>query len=304
MADTAANQGEQHDAALVIELATRLLSRFDPRDADGSTMQLLPGEVPAEVRETLPFPDSIRIVGSMVSPRAVTVILDAPLSKEQLQAFYDERLLGSGWNKPEPFDPFPRGGFSHSMMSMPWLQMQYYCRGPKEPYIILQTFEKASAPTDVRLSYVSDSRNSPCSARQRSRMQPFAQESIVIPALSPPPKSLQTPRGSQGSVQDYFAESIAYLKSNLDMEAIHAHYQTQLEKFGWQESESGGDETRAWTKYTFRDKEGQDWWGLLLATAFPTQWGEYLLYVLARFAEAEAQFDDFLTRSGMVGWSF
>src|SRR5437762_3883930 len=103
MEDRAANQGEQHDTALVIELATRLLSRFDPRDADGSKMHLLPGEVPTEAREALPFPDSIRIVGSMVSPRAVMVIFDAPLSKEQLQAFYDEHLLGSGWNKPEPF---------------------------------------------------------------------------------------------------------------------------------------------------------------------------------------------------------
>jgi hypothetical protein len=261
-------------------------------------LDLLPGVIPAALREVIPFPNDIRVVGSHISQRGTTVVFDSALSKERILSFYEDRLLPSGWTKPEPFDFFQRGGFSHSMADVAWLQMQYFCRGSKEPYIVVHALDQPDKPTEVRLSYVTDQRGSPCDSKQRNRMSMFVEEDPIIPRLTPPQKSLQTPKGGQVSSQDYFVESIAYLKSKSGLEALHGHYAAQLQAGGWQQSDSGGDHARAWSTFTFGDKDGQNWWGLLLISAFPTRWGEYLLYVLARHEEAEADFDNYMSRLG------
>ena len=189
-------------------------------------------------------------------------------------------------------------------MSGAWADFKYYCRGPREPYLVVQAFDKQDRPTDVRLSYVIDARNSPCDPNNKRRMSRFfSEEDFVIPNLTPPSEGLQTPKGGQAIPQGYFAESIAYLKSGIGITAIRTHYSGQLEKHGWQQIELGGDDTRAWSKFSFEDRDEVKWWGLLLITAFPTRWNEYLLYVLARYAEAESQFDDFISRGGISGGS-
>ena len=113
MDNTNSNKADQNDSDLLLELATRLLSRYEPPDGQSGRYQLLPGQIPQELREVVPFPEGIRIVGSEVtgaglrSRSAITVIFDTEVSKENLLAYYDEHLLNAGCDQARTSRPVP-----------------------------------------------------------------------------------------------------------------------------------------------------------------------------------------------------
>jgi hypothetical protein len=92
-------------------------------------------------------------------------------------------------------------------------------------------------------------------------------------------------RGLQGSTDH--SETSAYLKSNLDLTSVAAHYGEQLKGAGWQEQESGVDGPMAWRTYAFQDEDGEDWSALFYALALPKKEGLYYLFVQANIAGLE-----------------
>ena len=87
-----------NEAEATHELALRLLAPREMRDPTWTPVRLLVGELPAELANDLPLPDSCRVLGSLVRGQtSVDVELDTDVSPDEVLRFYDERLTAAGW---------------------------------------------------------------------------------------------------------------------------------------------------------------------------------------------------------------
>jgi len=82
--------------------------------------------------------------------------------------------------------------------------------------------------------------------------------------------------------------SNATLRTDLDPAALGAHYAAQLRDAGWTVRGEGHEGLVAWSAWTFRDGDGEEWCGLLFALRRPEAGGEYVLYLRADASAGDA----------------
>lgn len=246
-------------------------------DRSASGVQILEGRLPPQLPVELPLPDQTQVLGSVVEPKEdFQILLDVGQSPEQVIAFYRERLLAAGWRKPEP-GPLPSRfssprGFVQTRpedrleveLATPTVPIEdgdttrvrradVFCKGSFGP-LFISARPMPKAPTDVRLNLYLSSFNSYCSQlNERSE--------VPLPPLTPPSNTKVEIRGGGGNPNNW--ESEAMLETELDVQALAAHYTAQLQRFGWTRRDSGHSELVAWSNWLVKDKKGQSWQGIL-----------------------------------------
>lgn len=244
--------------------------------------QLIPKQLPHQLPVKLPLPDRAEIVGSIVkSSDSFEIILDVVHSPQKIQAFYEQKLLQSGWQKQKHLDLLTQQvGF---LSSNPTLQD---IQGAQD-----STFCSLShkAKLDIQVSYifVSDTKVSP-QLRLKLEVSPPNSSSqfqcpvndsnpLKLPPLSPPSSvgiNASFTGGSQPS-----AYSSALLYTERDPQLVNADYAAQIEKFGWQRGDTKHKDMGIWTTWTFKDHLGQPKQGLLSVTKLAGVSNQYAAYI-------------------------
>jgi hypothetical protein len=237
----------------------RLLNSF------GAGCQLFVGQLPKQLPVDLPLPDGAKVVASVVrQPDNFQILLDAPQSPEQVQAFYQERLSAAGWQSwKEP--SFERRGFTPSKANLSNASSLIFCNksGGAGASLSIVARTGQESPTDVRLNLNTDSRNSICDPRV-SRLEAEAFESdekIPFPNLPAPLNTQVSPTRGGGSDRSWY--STATLVSKLDIQSLLAHYENQFKQAGWTKLDGKQNESMSWSNWTMKDTEGKFWQGVL-----------------------------------------
>ncbi len=265
---------DDRDAALA--LALRLMGHGFSFPDDAPT-RLLVARLPDPLPVPVPLPDGARIVGSQILGAVATIVLDVDLSEDAALAFYRERLEADGWTLPEQQPGMHGGGFAPSWRTPPLL----YCRSARGPSLSVQATAVEGGPTDVRLNLNTDPRQSPCAPQPR---HPGMRD--PLPTLTPPAGARQMPQGGGGGSDGYYSN--ATLRTDLDPAVIGAHYAAQLRDAGWTAQGEGHAGPVAWSAWTFRDGDGEEWRGLLFALRRPETAGEYVVYLRADASAGDA----------------
>lgn len=249
--------------------ATELESRYRelalraatwPGDPRSNNPQLYFEKLPPELPADFPLPPDTRLLGSLArSAQDITLYLDTTRPTEQLTEFYTTRLTAAGWQKMDPSSiPGYNAGFMPGNRRM--MNHTLFCQGSKGPSLNLQTNPESG---DVRLIFNLDTTNNPCDQTRHQRMMAGSMES-PMPNLMPPPGNTQNfdGGGSGGNYNSWY--STATLDTDLELATLAAHYNSQLEKVGWQLSGQGVNGPVGWSQWTLKDKDGEDWQGQLL----------------------------------------
>ncbi len=264
------------DQGATLALTLRLMGRGFSFSRDDAPMRLLVGRLPDPSPVPIPLPDGARVVGSQILGSVATIVLDVDLSEDAALTFYRERLEAEGWTPPEQ-QPEMHGGFA-STWHEPTL---VYCRSTRGPSLSVQATAIAGGPTDVRLSLITDPRQSPCAPQP-----PHGGMRDPLPTLAPPTGARQMPQGGGGGSGGYYSN--ATVRTDLDPAALGAHYAAQLRDAGWMAQGEGHEGPVAWSAWTFRDGDGEEWRGLLFALRRPEADGEYVVYLRADASAGDA----------------
>jgi hypothetical protein len=287
-AQQAAGQSFSQDAMqLRGELAERLLSQSLPAPPGpappgvGSTLQLLPGQLPSDLALDLPLPEGARLLGSAVRgigpiPPSTEVVLDVPGSAAEVLTFYERAFQAQRWTASPVGAPLSRGGFQTVLSST-------YCRGPNGPSLTLTILSQPSGLNDVRLRLQPPPGN-PCSAPATPAARPptSPQGADLLPKLVPPAGvALQftAPVGPSARSSEAIAETD---RSAAELEALFGQ---QLQASGWTRLAGQADRPLAWS--TWRLPGEGDWQGLLIVLEWPAQ-SRQALYVRVESPTAQA----------------
>lgn len=256
--------------ALLHELTTRLLTQHNKRG------QLLVGQFPSGLPVELPLPMDSVLVGSLAEAQPeptvlpetsldtleqwhkdygvwqeVTVLLDVPVSPVEVVAFYRQRLVE--W--PEtPAEEIVHGFVAQAVDSADsntLVQALFYWR-EDGPMLGVKAIPYEDGPTEVCLEMHADVFWQPRHRRTARRVL------VRIPTLLAPPHSVQRlSSGSHGSSPR--ATHAVILETPLDLIAVNAHYQRQLEEVGWQRTSDERDGLLAWSNWRV-PADGNTYW--------------------------------------------
>ena len=234
-------------------LARRLLSAPYP-GGPAEEVQILVGELPADLPIEVPLPEGARTIGSLVrGDRSVQIVLDVDQAADAVVAFYREQLETAGWYELDwPMRP---GGFGFGAEAA----MATFCYSRRGPSLMVTAFEAEGALTDVRLNLQTDPRHLPCTMLGWPHGPPMS----LIPNLRAPTRAtMHGGGGSSGSGNSW--HSTVILETDLDAEALAAHYNEQLQTAGWKLADRGSAGPAAWSTWSFTDDQGDTWAGTLL----------------------------------------
>ena len=105
----------------------------------------------------------------------------------------------------------------------------------------------------------------------------------VLPPLAAPPGSRQM-QGGGGTTGPDMGESHATIETDLDVPAIGAHYQAQLERAGWTGRGNGTSGPIAWSAWDFKDEAGEPWTAVFTAVQRPDVPRRFHLWLRADYA--------------------
>jgi hypothetical protein len=208
------------------------------------------GSTPDALPYDLPTPDGTRVIGSITGSWVdYVLIFNSSLSPEAVQEFYAQALIDKGWQET----PASQGGGFTSSNDV----YTGYCYGEKEASLSVET-SRLPEGTSLRLNLDTSPDSYMCNA------VPEAGPELInlIPPLRAP-KGM-TVQGSGAGSSDRDANISASLRGKLSAAEIADVYNEQLVAAGWEMQGSGDGEGAAWSRWTFKDKEGTDWIGALM----------------------------------------
>jgi len=223
-------------------------------------MRIMIGLIPEDLPFELPIPESSRVIGSIGrgDPTEIEIILDIPLNPEEVINFYHEALIEEGWEVP------PEQAYNAGFVSAPW-PSQTLCYNDDEVVLHMSAVEIPDEPTDVRIHIQSPSQYSECNP---GYMRGMDESYGLIPTLKSPPGTLFLSRGSGGGQDE--ASFTATLITDLATEDLANHYGVQLSEASWTPGERGTSEQVSWSSWTIKDKDDDEWGGVLIILESPT----------------------------------
>ncbi len=250
------------------ELAARLLNSQRGRRWDQDAIpqvQLLPGQIAADLPLTLPTAADTHIIGSLLhtaedETTAWTVVLDVSGSPDSLLPVWEGALGKQGWRPLDRHAQFGRSdsGFAAALAAMPHpepppeIQAQIARRQATAPTqrlfcaitgtgsLNLTLTPQAGGPTLVRVE-VDREGMGPC------WMQDQLRESIAarLPRLRPPVGVMLLPGGGGGSDDRWSSEASAM--TDQPVAALEAHFAAQLAAAGWTRQAGHAADLLAWS---------------------------------------------------------
>jgi hypothetical protein len=238
------------------DLALRLLDpAFSPR-TPAEEPQLFVGKLPPDPPVTIPIPEDSRLVGSYVDHRKdVTVLLDVPMAREAVFAYYHERLTSMDWVRIEDRPSIGGIGPSPKRPSRP-SDGGTYCRSAHGPALLVFGVASSDHRTELRLDLKTDPLHTPCA---RPGHPPGSDP--TTPILLPPPDTEFVPRSAGGGQQA--ASFWGHLITDLDVRIVVSHYAQQLEQAGWMLHAQEEQGPYAWSTWIYRADDMPDRYGIL-----------------------------------------
>ncbi len=291
-----ANGGEQSprtDDAALRELALALIAPRNVGAAPEDGRQLLPGQLPPDFASDFPLPPGARVVGSLVAPSPV-VVLDTEQAGEDVVVFYQQQLTAAGWSIQDPMRA-RHGGFLHAGMVDRQYGQFYREDGPS---LAVMTYAMPGGRTSVHLTLTPDGGAAMAMRGVRNRqMRPDMWQ--ILPPIAPPPHSEQFQEGGSGG--DDRITTSARVESDLDLTTLAAHYIAQLERAGWQRTDSGENGPVAWNTWTFEDEDKEPWRALFVLVMRPDVPRQCWAHLLAEWRGQRPR-DGVQARVSLVGW--
>ncbi len=249
----------QADDALRAQLA--LAQRFLRAHTSEATIELKPGEMAID----LPIPPNAHVAGSLLRDgEPASVIVDTPLTPDEVFAFYGERLPALGW-APDVF--MRHGGFIPSASQ---LMPSRYISDERGMTLIVAVNERVEGGSTV-LCTVADAPDR--AQRERRPYEHMVLQQAVPPLIAPRGASLFV-EGSSGS--DTSWRTYARMTATLDLEAIMASFEKQLDTGGWRRLDGGVAGAVGWSLWAV-NVESRSMIGALVALRLPERQNEYLL---------------------------
>ncbi len=276
----------QSDDANLRELAIALIAARYPDAMDGEEPQLLPGQLPPSFSDDFPLPPGARIVGSLVTARP-TIALATDQSGEEVIAFYTEQLTAAGWTAPEDMPP-RQGGFLHSGFGLAGRTYIDFYRDDG-PSLNLSTSTTSGGRTSVLISQMREGAGPMRRGMHRGPRGRSMQYDIfsIFPPIASPPNSQQFQEGGGGG--DDRVTTTARVETDLDLPALAAHYNAQLERGDWQRTDGGENDPVAWSTWSFESEEKEPWRALLVILKRPDVPRHYWVHLLAEWVGEQPQ---------------
>jgi hypothetical protein len=254
------------------ELALRLLTFHFGHlcEQQGQEPQLLVGQLPPDLPVDLPVPQGSRLLGSLAEESPI-IAIDTELAREDVVAFYRERLAAARWSEQEDFGP-RHGGFVHSRM-YDGTMANFFT--PDDRYTLgVMTAPAPAGRTTVQLTL----RGGTAQFHPQHRPQ-HRDVMVVLPPIRPPTRAMQMPGG--GTSGDDHVSTSATLECNLDVPALSAHYSGEFTRADWRQLDAGASGPAAWSVWSFTDQQGTRWQALFFIIQRPGRQGQYALTLRA-----------------------
>jgi hypothetical protein len=246
------------DEAALREFVGRALHYPSPEGTEGTTVLI--GALPESLPLELPIPEGSRVIGSTIRDQQMggtEVILDVDLAPDAVLTFYLERLLQAGWEEA------PQQSYGGGFVSASW-PTATFCLNQDEAQIYISAFEMPGKGADVRLNIQSPVQYSACDPQLYG---PYDEGSAMIPELSTPQGTVVESGGSSSG--DGTADTSASMTTDLSPAELVESYADQLREAGWTQIAREAAEELAWSTWSTKDEEDQQWAGMLLVAANP-----------------------------------
>lgn len=273
---------------LLYKLAFRLSTFPGPRTEHP---RLLVGSLPQALPIAVPVPEGSRVLGTLVQgPRALTVVLEVPLTQAEARAFYARSLsVANGWAPPEGKGKpgMARGGFVHGAGRGSY---QVYTYPALSIQLNVQIADEEQGLSDVRL-LLNQYDNPQIIRRREERILRHGPHFFqIFPALQPPDGGFHEGGGGGSGHDRVYMSSLLTMKHPLPFVELVKHYQDQLVTAGWTKIDEEQSERSTWSAWDFPSESGEPWQGLLSLFNIP---GERIRYQLGLWAEyKDAPADD------------
>lgn len=236
------------------ELAIRYLEAPSFGETELQKVQLLPGMLPEKMPLELPLPRGSKVFGSvLIGETEIGVVVDSPLSPEEVMAFYRQALASQNWTDMDA------SGMERGFME--WSTGSFFCQESNDTSIAITAYPHENG-SDIRLDISTDPECSPCSFSGSDDW------------LKPIPK-LVAPRNSTLSNQNFMSGCgnqvtvSADVKTELNSSALAAHFADQLRAASWTSTSQEESGPAALSTWEFEDEEGLKWDGFLTVLEVP-----------------------------------
>ena len=236
---------QQPAQTIPVELASAYLRTLGRTDS-ATTVEFLPGEVPAAIRDLIPLMPGARLIGSVVLNRAMTVLGTSPLPPDSVAAWYAAEYTKRGIPAMAlvRLQAFPPGG---GFRQPPPTHPTQFCKGTDE--INVAAVRSPEGWTDFRVLLGANSPVCRVIPPMPPRTPPTFDQSL--PVVYDPPNAGARP---ECFVNESRQQSQTQLFSSTSPDSLLRHYGRQLEANGWMRVPA--ESTSAFGVWTRRDSSG------------------------------------------------
>jgi hypothetical protein len=237
---------QQPGQTIPVELAAAFVRTYARPDS-AATVEFLPGEVPAAVRDVIPVVPGARVIGSVVLNRATTVLGTSTLSPDSVLAWYaaaytKRGIPGMALIRLQTSPP-GIGGFRQPPPAHP----AQFCSGSDQ--IDIAAMRSSEGWTDFRVRL---SGSSPlCRMVPPTPLRPPPTLNLPLPVVYDPPNTGPRPECFVNASRQ---QTQTQLYTALSPDSLLRHYGRQLETNGW--TRTPAESTNAIGVWTRRDSTG------------------------------------------------
>lgn len=230
------------------ELAIRYLEAPSFGETELQKVQLLPGMLPEQMPVQLPLPRGSKVFGSvLIGGTEIGVVVDSPLTAEEVMAFYRQALATQNWTAMDV------SGMERGFME--WSNGSFFCQGSNDTSIAITAYPRENG-SDIRVGISTDPECSPCSFwGSDDWLKP-------IPKLVAPKNATLSNQNFVGGCGNQVMAS-ADVKTESNSSALAAHFADQLIAANWTSTSQEESGPAAWSTWEFEDEEGLIWDGFL-----------------------------------------
>ena len=228
------------------------------------TINSLPNNLPVEI----PVSDRIEVIGSIARATQnvvekhnfYTIFLESDLSLNEAQELYAELLEHKDWMAKFMPD-FEVHGFAPDQSNH---KVSIYCSNENKAVLEVNMFEISENITSLRLDLNTEPEPGQCTdMNEMGEFDPVPGIYKLFPALRAPNDAIVEDAG-EARASFGKAETISQINTTLAMETLLEHYNNQLENANWEMISQTHDDETAWSRWSFKDDEGETWRGFFI----------------------------------------
>ncbi|NJL37858.1 MAG: hypothetical protein HC899_14810 [Leptolyngbyaceae cyanobacterium SM1_4_3] len=272
---------------------------------DIETQQLWIGQLPPGLPATLEFPEQTQVLGSLAEQgNKAELFLTVPLPLIQIWDYLTEQLFSLGWREPHNWSEYENLGFTLSRKGR-WEQTNFV--HPRDGIECWLTFKAIALNcTDVKVTWLLPFKednppveNAPSTPQElweqallpivvlpeqtrlptedtpSTSQKPWGE--IPFPKLSVPEQTEVIPRETKYTNENY--TFMVYIITSLSVAALVTHYQTEMQRTGWQQQVTSQNENCYLSLWSFITEQGRVWQGILNLLARPERRDQYTGYL-------------------------